>query len=211
MLQRETLESLLTKYHSLGDFCAGIPLPGRISLEEREINLEGQDKVHFLRLMRKMLQWEPHRRSSTEELLKDEWLAEILWGGTKTLNRPCVVLSETKSVLLKHRPRNFDGPKTWRSEPFIISDEHGSLARDRSRRLVANINKRSETSAASTRIDQRKRPPSSKIPSSWTEKSILDNFFVRMVSTYCSCGRRMNRATASTGTCVQWLHSHLCS
>lgn len=66
-----------------GDFCAGIPLPGRISLEEREINLEGQDKVHFLRLMRKMLQWEPHRRSSTEELLKDEWLAEILWGDQK--------------------------------------------------------------------------------------------------------------------------------
>ncbi|ROW10362.1 hypothetical protein VMCG_02009 [Cytospora schulzeri] len=53
--------------HPLGDFSAGIPLPKRISLEERETSLEGQDK------------WEPDRRSSTEELVKDEWLAEILW------------------------------------------------------------------------------------------------------------------------------------
>lgn len=72
--------SLLTIYLPAGDFCAGTPLPDRISLEERETTLEGQDKVRFLQLMRKMLQWEPHRRSSTEELVKDEWLAEILWG-----------------------------------------------------------------------------------------------------------------------------------
>lgn len=109
-------------------------------------------------------------------------------GGSKTLNRPCVVLSETKSVLLNHRPRNFDGPKTWRSEPFIISDKHGSLARDRSRRLVVNINKRSETSAASIRIDQRKRPPSSKMPSNWTEKSILDNFWEKDEPCHCKHG-----------------------
>ncbi|GIK01528.1 hypothetical protein Aspvir_005566 [Aspergillus viridinutans] len=57
-----------------GDFCAGIPLQDRIPLEERETTLEGQDKAIFLRFMRKMLQWEPGKRSSAKELEEDEWI-----------------------------------------------------------------------------------------------------------------------------------------
>ncbi|GIJ87713.1 hypothetical protein Asppvi_006626 [Aspergillus pseudoviridinutans] len=57
-----------------GDFCAGIPLRDRIPLEDRETTLEGQDKASFLRFMRKMLQWEPGKRSSAKELDEDEWI-----------------------------------------------------------------------------------------------------------------------------------------
>jgi serine/threonine-protein kinase SRPK3 len=61
-------------FYTLGDFCAGISLPDRISLEERETTLDEQDKACFLRLMRKMLQWEPDKRSSPKELVEDEWV-----------------------------------------------------------------------------------------------------------------------------------------
>lgn len=43
-------------------------------LEHRENSLEGEDKEMFLRLVRKMLLWEPEKRSSAKELEKDEWL-----------------------------------------------------------------------------------------------------------------------------------------
>ncbi|KAL2834373.1 kinase-like domain-containing protein [Aspergillus cavernicola] len=45
-------------------------------LEKRETTLEGQDRESFLRLMRKMLQWEPEKRSSAKELAKDEWICK---------------------------------------------------------------------------------------------------------------------------------------
>ncbi|KXN80773.1 Serine/threonine-protein kinase SRPK [Leucoagaricus sp. SymC.cos] len=61
-------------FSDAGDFGAGIPLPGRMLLEDRETSLEGEDKECFLRLMRKMLQWEPEKRSSAKELLEDEWI-----------------------------------------------------------------------------------------------------------------------------------------
>ncbi|PYI35564.1 kinase-like protein [Aspergillus indologenus CBS 114.80] len=57
-----------------GEFCAGIPLKEPISLEQRETTLEGQEKADFLRLVRKMLQWDPAQRSSARELLEDEWI-----------------------------------------------------------------------------------------------------------------------------------------
>lgn len=61
----------------LGGFCAGIPLQDRVPLEERETTLEeGQDRERFLRLVRKMLQWEPEKRSSARELVEDEWIRE---------------------------------------------------------------------------------------------------------------------------------------
>lgn len=76
----DCLKTLLTITCPLGKFSAGFPLPDQISLEERETGLKGQqDKVRFLRLMRKMLQWEPAKRSPAEELVKDEWLSDILW------------------------------------------------------------------------------------------------------------------------------------
>ncbi len=65
---------MLTIFSTLGDFCAGISLPDRTSLEERETTLDGEDRACFLRLMRKMLQWEPEKRSSAKELVEDEWL-----------------------------------------------------------------------------------------------------------------------------------------
>ncbi|PYH87695.1 hypothetical protein BO71DRAFT_340461, partial [Aspergillus ellipticus CBS 707.79] len=57
-----------------GNFCAEYPLQDRVPLEERETSLEGQDKECFLHLIRKMLQWEPEKRSSAKELAEDEWI-----------------------------------------------------------------------------------------------------------------------------------------
>ncbi|KGO64206.1 hypothetical protein PITC_087020 [Penicillium italicum] len=45
-----------------------------IPLEQRETSLEGEEKEMFLRLVRKMLQWEPEKRSSAVELEQDEWV-----------------------------------------------------------------------------------------------------------------------------------------
>ncbi|KAF2627370.1 kinase-like protein [Macroventuria anomochaeta] len=57
-----------------GDLCAGIPIPESIPLEHRETSLEGEDRDCFLRFMRKMLQWEPEKRSCARELAEDEWI-----------------------------------------------------------------------------------------------------------------------------------------
>ncbi|RAO69354.1 uncharacterized protein BHQ10_005366 [Talaromyces amestolkiae] len=61
-----------------GNFHAGIPIREQIPLEQRETSLEGQDKVIFLRLIRKMLQWEPSERASAKELAQDEWILKNL-------------------------------------------------------------------------------------------------------------------------------------
>ncbi|KZF25505.1 kinase-like protein [Xylona heveae TC161] len=61
-----------------GAFCANIPLPERTPLEDRETSLEGHDRVKFLSLIRKMLQWEPGKRSSAKELGEEEWICEHL-------------------------------------------------------------------------------------------------------------------------------------
>ncbi|KAL4988836.1 kinase-like domain-containing protein [Aspergillus falconensis] len=50
----------------------------RITLEQRETTLEGQDKAQFVRLIQKMLQWEPEKRSSAKELQDDEWICKNL-------------------------------------------------------------------------------------------------------------------------------------
>ena len=55
------------------EWSAGIPLPDPRPLEERSTVLEGEDKDLFLRPMRKMLQWEPEKRSTAAELAQDEW------------------------------------------------------------------------------------------------------------------------------------------
>jgi serine/threonine-protein kinase SRPK3 len=57
-----------------GDFSAGIPLPQSRPLEDRITSLEGKDRDCFLRFMRRMLQWEPEKRSSAKELAEDEWI-----------------------------------------------------------------------------------------------------------------------------------------
>ncbi|KAK4231101.1 kinase-like domain-containing protein [Podospora fimiseda] len=62
-------------FSSTGDFCTPVPLPATRTLEDRETTLIGEeDGMAFLRLMRKMLQWEPEERSSAKELLGDEWI-----------------------------------------------------------------------------------------------------------------------------------------
>ncbi|KAJ6140881.1 hypothetical protein N7497_011774 [Penicillium chrysogenum] len=57
-----------------GDLYAGELVGEHIPLEQRETSLEGEEKEMFLRLMRKMLQWEPEKRSSAMELEQDEWV-----------------------------------------------------------------------------------------------------------------------------------------
>jgi serine/threonine-protein kinase SRPK3 len=63
-----------------GDFSAGIPLPRSRTLEDRETTLQDgddkEDRECFLRLMRKMLQWELEKRSSARELAEDEWIVK---------------------------------------------------------------------------------------------------------------------------------------
>jgi serine/threonine-protein kinase SRPK3 len=63
-----------------GDFSAGIPLPRPRTLEDRESTLrddeDKEDRECFLRLMRKMLQWEPEKRSSARDLGEDEWIVK---------------------------------------------------------------------------------------------------------------------------------------
>ncbi|KAF3353745.1 hypothetical protein VdG1_08051 [Verticillium dahliae VDG1] len=46
------------------------------SLEERETSLEGDSQKRFLAMMRKMLQWEPSKRSSAKALAEDEWIVD---------------------------------------------------------------------------------------------------------------------------------------
>lgn len=58
----------------LGDLCARELVGEHIPLEQRETSLEGEEKEMFLRLVRKMLQWEPEKRSSAIELEQDEWV-----------------------------------------------------------------------------------------------------------------------------------------
>ncbi|KAF2225825.1 kinase-like domain-containing protein [Elsinoe ampelina] len=54
------------------------PLP----VEEKDLantvtKLDGEDKVEFLRIMRKMLQWDPDDRPSAAELLEDPWMKSL--------------------------------------------------------------------------------------------------------------------------------------
>ncbi|RAL04616.1 kinase-like protein [Aspergillus ibericus CBS 121593] len=61
-----------------GDFCAKSLIGKPVPLEQRSTTLEGEDKAGFLRLVRKMLQWEPAKRSSAKELQQDEWIRKTL-------------------------------------------------------------------------------------------------------------------------------------
>jgi len=72
-------DSFSLNHPLLGQWAAGIPVPKSRSLKAREIALiEGnaEDRDAFLRLMRKMLQWEPEKRSTARELVEDEWISK---------------------------------------------------------------------------------------------------------------------------------------
>lgn len=68
----------LTLSNVIDDLSAKVLSEGRIPLEKRETTLQGQDKADFLRLMLKMLQWDPANRSSARELQEDEWICKTL-------------------------------------------------------------------------------------------------------------------------------------
>ncbi|KAH9885146.1 serine threonine protein kinase, CMGC group [Xylariomycetidae sp. FL2044] len=60
-----------------GDLRPEIPVPSNTSLEERETNLEGENREKFLAMVRKMLQWDPVERSSAKELAEEEWIMDF--------------------------------------------------------------------------------------------------------------------------------------
>ncbi|KAG6834039.1 hypothetical protein H0H93_012371 [Arthromyces matolae] len=73
--------ALKSKFFSeQNEFQAGIAIPPRVSLEQRETNLVDEDKELFLRLMGKMLQWNPKDRQTPQQLLNDEWLKRHVGG-----------------------------------------------------------------------------------------------------------------------------------
>ena len=58
-----------------GKFHGGIDIPPSISLEQLEMAFEDEeDKQMFLRLIRKMLQWNPQDRHTLKQLMDDEWV-----------------------------------------------------------------------------------------------------------------------------------------
>lgn len=61
-----------------GEFKETCLLKGPVPLEDRETTLQGEDKTRFLRMMRRMLPWEPEKRSSARELAGDEWILKQL-------------------------------------------------------------------------------------------------------------------------------------
>ncbi|KAJ6136095.1 hypothetical protein N7512_001255 [Penicillium capsulatum] len=70
-----TRGNLAPKFFSeKGDLYAAELIGEHTPLEQRETSLEGEEKEMFLRLVRKMLQWEPEKRSSAIELEQDKWI-----------------------------------------------------------------------------------------------------------------------------------------
>jgi len=61
-----------------GEFRQDIPVPIPVSLKDRETSLQGEEKEQFLAMMRKMLQWEPSKRSSAKELANDDWIMRYM-------------------------------------------------------------------------------------------------------------------------------------
>ncbi|KAL4909735.1 kinase-like domain-containing protein [Aspergillus multicolor] len=63
-------------FSQTGELLETSMLRGHTPLEKRETTLDHdkEDKELFLRMMRKMLHWEPGERSSAGELVKDDWI-----------------------------------------------------------------------------------------------------------------------------------------
>ncbi|KAH9841134.1 putative CDK4/6 [Rhodofomes roseus] len=59
-----------------GNWKAAADIPNT-NLEDAEKKLTGEDKVLFLRFVRKMLKWKPEERASAKELLDDPWLNAV--------------------------------------------------------------------------------------------------------------------------------------
>lgn len=61
-----------------GNFLVESLLLERTTLERRETNLDGPDQADFLRFVRRMLQWDPTKRSSAKSLAEDTWILKQL-------------------------------------------------------------------------------------------------------------------------------------
>ena len=46
----------------------------KLTLEDAEKQLQGEEKALFLQFIRKMLKWKPEERESARKLLEDPWL-----------------------------------------------------------------------------------------------------------------------------------------
>jgi serine/threonine-protein kinase SRPK3 len=55
-----------------------IARPEKTSLESRETSLEGESRDKFLKMMRRMLQWEPSKRATARELAEDDWIMQYM-------------------------------------------------------------------------------------------------------------------------------------
>ena len=60
-------------FHYQGVWKGEVPLP-KITMEELEGSLQGQQQQDFLTFLRKMLRWRPEDRLSARDLLSDPWL-----------------------------------------------------------------------------------------------------------------------------------------
>ncbi|KAK5709190.1 hypothetical protein LTR17_020014 [Elasticomyces elasticus] len=68
-----------------GTWKSHVPIPGDITLEAAEQRLEAEEKQLFLTWLRKMLQWRPEDRASSQDVFFDEWLcADLLASGEVT-------------------------------------------------------------------------------------------------------------------------------
>ena len=64
-----------TYFDDAGNWKVAAKIPDT-SLEISEGRLEGDNKAAFLQFIRKMLQWNPEKRSTAKELLADPWLQD---------------------------------------------------------------------------------------------------------------------------------------
>jgi serine/threonine protein kinase len=74
---RHTSDTFLVSlffFRVLGEFEGEHLVPQNFTLERSLTSLNGEDKILFLELVSKMLQWLPEDRKTTKELLEDPWL-----------------------------------------------------------------------------------------------------------------------------------------
>nr|POE85379.1 hypothetical protein CFP56_43695 [Quercus suber] len=71
--------------HLLGNWKHDAVRLPQMTLENAERRLAGEEKVQFLRYVRKMLQWKPEDRCGWEDVFWDEWLlADLIESGVLT-------------------------------------------------------------------------------------------------------------------------------
>ncbi|KAI1061532.1 hypothetical protein LB506_011809 [Fusarium annulatum] len=53
-----------------------VPAPGDFSFENTISCMSGEEKVRYIRFIKRMVKWSPEERSTARELLDDPWLYE---------------------------------------------------------------------------------------------------------------------------------------